>query len=85
MKTRVLITTWLLLLAAIGSYAQKSASDVPKEVLGTWSGGWEGMGQSGGFELTLEKGKDGGAGRVAVTGERRTTRRSRRCRSRGRR
>ena len=53
----------------MGSYAQQSAGDVPKELLGTWSGSWEGMGQSGGFDLTLEKGKDGGAGRVAVTGE----------------
>ena len=69
MKTRLLITICLLLLAAMGSYAQQSASDIPKEFLGTWSGSWEGMGQSGGFDLTLEKGKDGGAGRVAVTGE----------------
>ena len=37
--------------------------------LGTWTGTWEGAG-SGGFELTLEKGKDGAiAGRVSVTGE----------------
>jgi hypothetical protein len=59
----------LLLLAATGFTAQQSGGDIPKELLGTWSGAWEGMGQSGGFELTLEKGKDGGAGRVAVTGE----------------
>jgi hypothetical protein len=33
-------------------------------------GSWEGAGGSGGFELTLEKGKDGSlAGRVSVTGE----------------
>src|SRR5262245_28952011 len=69
MRPRLLITTCLLFLAAISSNAQQSSNEVPKEVLGTWSGGWEGMGQSGGFDLTLEKGKDGGAGRVAVTGE----------------
>lgn len=37
--------------------------------LGTWTGTWEGAG-SGGFELTLEKGKEGVVtGRVSVTGE----------------
>jgi hypothetical protein len=40
------------------------------EYVGTWSGTWQLDAQSGGFELTLEKG-DGGAikGRVSVTGE----------------
>jgi hypothetical protein len=37
--------------------------------LGTWTGTWDGAG-SGGFELTLEKSKDGTvAGKVSVTGE----------------
>ena len=37
--------------------------------LGTWTGTWDGAG-SGGFELTLEKGKEGVVtGRVSVTGE----------------
>jgi hypothetical protein len=37
---------------------------------GTWIGTWEGEGQSGGFELTLETSADGRpGGRVAVTGE----------------
>jgi hypothetical protein len=40
-----------------------------EQFVGTWSGSWEGAG-SGGFELTLEKAKDGAlAGRVSVTGE----------------
>jgi hypothetical protein len=48
--------------------AQTPAGD---QYLGIWSGGWEaGSGGSGGFELTIEKGKDGGlAGKVSVTGE----------------
>ena len=39
------------------------------EFVGVWSGTWEGAGGSGGFELTLEKGTDGVAGKVSVTGE----------------
>jgi hypothetical protein len=45
---------------------QDAAASAP---FGTWSGSWEGMGASGGFELTIEKGKDGPAGRVSVTGD----------------
>ena len=41
-----------------------------EQFLGTWSGSWEGAGQSGGFELILEKDKAGAlGGRVSVTGE----------------
>ncbi len=37
---------------------------------GTWDGTWEGEGQSGGFGVTLEAGKDGKpGGSVSVTGE----------------
>jgi hypothetical protein len=46
------------------------AADDP--YLGTWTGTWEGAGAggSGGFEITLEKGKNGAlSGRVSVTGE----------------
>jgi hypothetical protein len=40
------------------------------DVAGVWTGTWEGGGGSGGFELTLEKTKDGPlGGRVSVTGE----------------
>jgi hypothetical protein len=39
------------------------------DLTGTWTGTWEGAG-TGGFELTLEKDKDGKlGGRVSVTGE----------------
>ncbi len=40
-----------------------------EQFVGKWSGTWDGAG-SGGFELTLEKGKDGAVtGRVAVTSD----------------
>ena len=57
-------TLCLLLMATVCLGAQESSAYV-----GTWSGSWDGAG-SGGFELTLEKGKDGAlTGRVSVTGE----------------
>jgi hypothetical protein len=41
-----------------------------KKYYGTWAGTWEGEGQSGGFDVTLEAGKDGKPGGfVSVTGE----------------
>ena len=66
--------TWLCILVfgALASAAQRGAGGGAADgepFLGTWSGTWEGSG-SGGFELTLERGKDGGVtGRVSVTGE----------------
>jgi hypothetical protein len=40
-----------------------------EQYLGTWTGTWEGA-DSGGFEITLEKGADGAlGGSVSVTGE----------------
>jgi hypothetical protein len=51
-------------LTAVAISAQEPAS-----YLGTWKGSWDGAG-TGGFELTLDKGKDGGlTGGVSVTGE----------------
>jgi hypothetical protein len=71
---RKAFSTWLCLalFAAIGIAAQKSGEGTaPGEpFVGTWTGGWEGAGGSGGFELILEKAKDGSiGGRVSVTGE----------------
>ena len=41
-----------------------------EQFVGVWSGHWDGAGSTGGFELTLEKGKDGAVtGKVSVTGE----------------
>jgi hypothetical protein len=57
------------MLGAVCSGAQQREGAAPAELFGTWIGSWEGAG-SGGFELTLEKGKDGApGGRVSVTGE----------------
>ena len=61
----------MVLLAGVASIqAQQSGGAAASDLLGTWTGTWEGAGSSGGFELTLEKGKDGSpTGRVSVTGE----------------
>lgn len=56
------LTIVVMLCAAVAA-----AQDDP--FLGTWSGTWDGAG-TGGFELTLERPKDGPlGGRVSVTGE----------------
>jgi hypothetical protein len=63
----------LLLLGVVSSDAQQRGADgaSPGDVAGVWTGTWEDGGAgAGGFELTLEKGKDGTlGGRVSVTGE----------------
>lgn len=65
--TRRLVVALLLSITIAGVHAQKGS--VPDELAGTWTGTWDGAG-SGGFELVLEKGKEGpAAGRVTVTGE----------------
>ena len=70
MHQRRTLCLCFFLCAAVGLAAahQGSAAD---PYLGTWTGTWEmpGVG-SGGFELTLEKDKDGAVvGRVAVSGD----------------
>jgi hypothetical protein len=67
MKTRFFGLALLLMIASVAPLAAQDAT--APTLFGTWSGTWEGMGASGGFELTLEKGKDGPAGRVSVTGD----------------
>jgi hypothetical protein len=56
--------------AATGVAAQRDAA-AGEKYIGMWSGTWSSEGSgTGGFELTLEKGKDGAlAGQVSVTGE----------------
>ena len=59
-----------LLLYGVAGLAERQGS-AADPYLGTWTGTWEmpGVG-SGGFELTLEKDKDGAVvGRVAVSGD----------------
>jgi hypothetical protein len=62
---------FVLMFGAIAVAAQRGEGPPPGEqFVGTWSGSWEGAGASGGFELTLEKSKDGAVtGRVSVTGD----------------
>lgn len=63
---------FVFLLHALCSAAGQSAADSPKpeQFAGIWSGRWEGAGSSGGFELTLERPKEGPmTGTVSVTGE----------------
>jgi hypothetical protein len=65
---RFILGVGLVTLACLVGVAQEKSSG--SEFVGTWSGTWQLDQQSGGFELTLEKG-DGGSikGRVSVTGE----------------
>jgi hypothetical protein len=69
---RVCVTVVMLMWMAAWPAAQRGGETATsgEQFLGTWSGTWDGGGSSGGFELTLEKGKDDAiTGRVSVTGE----------------
>ena len=70
-KNRRTVWLFLFLFSGICFAAQRGTekSSSGEEFVGVWSGTWEGAGGSGGFELTLEKGTDGVAGKVSVTGE----------------
>jgi hypothetical protein len=71
MKSRGFVWLWILILGAVCSAAQRGVEGLKpgEEFLGIWTGTWDGAG-TGGFELTLEKDKDGAiGGRVSVTGE----------------
>ena len=67
------LTLWLCVLffgATVATVAAVQQTADAADRTGTWTGTWEGGGGTGGFELTLEKPKDGPlAGRVSVTGE----------------
>lgn len=70
-RNRCCVWLWLLIFGAICSAAQRGAEGTSsgEQFPGTWIGTWDGAG-SGGFEVTLEKGKDGAvSGKVSVTGE----------------
>jgi hypothetical protein len=59
-------------LFVLGAACFVIAQDAPKpeSLVGVWSGTWDGAGNGGGFELTLEQPKDGPlTGKVSVTGE----------------
>ena len=64
------LTIWLCVLILGATVAAVQQAGDAADRTGTWTGTWEGGGGTGGFELTLEKPKDGPlAGRVSVTGE----------------
>jgi hypothetical protein len=67
------LTLWLCVLivgATVATVAAVQQTADAADRTGIWSGTWEGAGATGGFELTLEKPKDGPlAGRLSVTGE----------------
>lgn len=64
LSRRVSLCLSLLIVTVVCFSAQE-----PDSFVGTWTGSWDGAG-TGGFELTLEKGKEGAlTGRVSVTGE----------------
>ena len=70
MRRSVLCAIAVLLCVAAAAAAPQSGSAGPEAYAGVWKGTWEGMGSSGGFDVTIEKPKDGPlAGRVSVTGE----------------
>jgi hypothetical protein len=71
MRIRYGIWVWLVVFSALCAAAQGGGDKAAagEQFLGTWMGTWDGAG-TGGFELTLEKNKDGAlGGRVSVTGE----------------
>jgi hypothetical protein len=66
----IAVAICLLIVGSASAAQDKPSNNTPAELYGTWSGSWEGMGQTGGFDLTLAKPADGSTGaRVAVTGE----------------
>jgi hypothetical protein len=70
-RNRSCVWAWLFIFGAMCSAAQRGSESgaAGEQFLGTWAGTWDRAG-SGGFELTLEKGKDGAmTGKVSVTGE----------------
>jgi hypothetical protein len=71
-RIRCCIWLWVFILGAMCPAAQRGAegSASGEQFVGTWTGTWDAEGSGGGFELTIEKGKDAVVGgRVSVTGE----------------
>jgi hypothetical protein len=71
-RNRFFAVLCVFILVAAGAAAQRESGQpsAAEQRLGTWSGTWDGAGSGGGFELTLERDKDGAiAGKVSVTGE----------------
>lgn len=70
MRTSTLVLIAIVLCAIVTAAAPQTSGTGPEQYAGVWSGTWDGAGGGGGFELTIEKPKDGPlTGRVSVTGE----------------
>jgi hypothetical protein len=66
----VMLAVVVGLLSSTAAQGGAQGSSAGEKYIGTWSGKWEGDGRTGGFEITLEKSKDGTlGGGVSVTGE----------------
>jgi len=68
---RTLIAIGFVICAVlVGSAQQSDTAKAGEQYAGVWTGSWDGAGAGGGFDLTLEKPKDGPmTGSVSVTGE----------------
>lgn len=68
---RTLIAILFVVCGVFALSAQQSDSaKASEQYAGLWTGSWDGAGSGGGFDLTLEKSKDGPmTGSVSVTGE----------------
>ena len=68
---RMLVTLTFVVCAGLVISAQQSdAAKAAEQYAGQWTGTWDGAGAGGGFDLTLEKAKEGPlTGSVSVTGE----------------
>jgi hypothetical protein len=67
-----LICVLTVVMFAAGAAAQRvgDATSSGDQFIGTWSGRWDGSGSGGGFDLTIDKGRENAlAARVSVTGE----------------
>jgi hypothetical protein len=61
---------YLVIVGVTCAAAQRGPAGSGDQFLGAWTGSWEGAGSTGGFDLTLERVKDGPlAAKVSVTGE----------------
>ena len=68
MPKKLIIWICAAILGAVPAAAYQAAAEDARA--GTWIGTWQADASNGGFELTLEKGKEGPlTGRVSVTGE----------------
>jgi hypothetical protein len=70
---RLRVRTWLTVLVfgvLCVTVSQHVGAAAAPDFFGTWTGNWDGGSGGGGFDLVLEKNKDGAAGgTVSVTGE----------------